>query len=119
MLPHGEISNQFTKEHLELMINATAACAMSSKRVYKPLLTVCNINVCTFQQHGEGLVVKPTVECENDGDFERNKMFRSRINIDVHWSFLANTFKLSFITIILEFNFQDVKNPCPSYIIVP
>lgn len=37
MLPHGEISNQFTKEHLELMINATAVCAMSSKRVYKPL----------------------------------------------------------------------------------
>lgn len=36
MLPHGEISNQFTKEHLELMINATAACALSSKRAYKP-----------------------------------------------------------------------------------
>lgn len=58
MLPHGEISNQFTKEHLELMINATAACAMSSKRVYKPLLTVCNIDLCTCQQHGEGLVLE-------------------------------------------------------------
>lgn len=43
------------------MINATAACAMSSKRVYKPLLTVCNIDLCTGQQHGEGLVLEPMV----------------------------------------------------------
>lgn len=69
MLAHGEISNPFTKEHLELMINATAACAPShSKRVYKPLLTVYDTDLFTRQQHGEGFVLEPNAKAMEELD---------------------------------------------------
>lgn len=51
------------------MINVTAACAPShSKRVYKPLLTVYDIDLFTRQQHGEGFVLEPKAKATEDLD---------------------------------------------------